>query len=124
MGIKLNLVLFSPVDIAMWSPPELISSTDDIVTLLDEFGSAVAYLESNWSQETNNQIQLMKTTIDEIKVKLSASGDYSKEDKKTVIKLINAKLMVYDQLITKSKKDWIELGYNPPRSTRRSGRRR
>ena len=124
MNIKLNLVLFNPMDIAMWSPPETISSMDDIVTLLDEFGSAIAYMESNWSVETNNTIQLMKTTIDEIKTKVVASGDYSKADKKAVILLINEKLIVYDALITKSKKDWIDLGYNPPKSTRRTGRRR
>lgn len=123
-NIKLNLSLFDETDITMWSPPEVITCIGDIETLLSEFGYVLSYQESNWDMNANNCIQLMKRTIDDIKIQLMMDSSYSKEDQKTVIKLINTKLKLYDVYITKSKQDWVELGYNPPMSTRRRGKRR
>lgn len=122
-NVKLNINLFSLMDLTMWEPPELIQSVDEIRTLCTEFGSAIRILDQRWSQEVNNTVQLMKSTIDEVKIAV-VMGDYDPSDKKFVIGLINKQLASYDKLITKSKQDWVELGYNPPRGVRRRGRRR
>ena len=122
-NVKLNLNLFNEMDILMWEPPAEITDVEDIRQLCSEFGSAIRQLDTKWSQELNNVVQVMKSTIDEVKIAV-VMGDNEPSDKKFVIGLINKQLSSYDKLITKSKTDWVDLGYNPPRGVRRRGRRR
>ena len=123
MDVKLNINLLNSLDLTMWEAPDVISTVDDIRELCTEFGSAIRILDTGWNQEINNTVQVMKSTIDDVKIQV-AMGNYTKDEKRFVITMINRQLASYDKLITKAKQDWVELGYNPARSPRRIGRRR